>query len=162
LPVSKDVNKLYQLHYMAFPLGLAFAHLYKKNYMINIKNKLVRMTKAPKLIEIIIYLLIILLFGIFGYTAVHSNVGNKIIYEHLTSLISMFALLFIVILKNIQSGLLITLGVYSYEIYLIQWPLMYRYDFVYKYTAPFLGTMIYIGIFIIFGFCLNRIVKKII
>jgi len=147
---------------MAFPLGLAFAHLYKKNYMINIKNKLVRMTKAPKLIEIIIYLLIILLFGIFGYTAVHSNVGNKIIYEHLTSLISMFALLFIVILKNIQSGLLITLGVYSYEIYLIQWPLMYRYDFVYKYTAPFLGTMIYIGIFIIFGFCLNRIVKKII
>lgn len=85
--------------------------------------------------------------------------GGKLIAEQLTSLITVISLVFIFLLKNLQSNFLITLGKYSYEIYLIHWPLMYRYDFIYKHTPAFLGTLLYILVLIVIGFVLNKIVE---
>ena len=151
LPVSVDVLKLYKLHIIAFPLGMVFAclDLGKIGVKINNLNSLVR------------YAAIFLLFLLFAYTAINSGVGSKIMTEQLLSLVTMSSLILIFLIKNIQSEALITLGKYSYEIYLIQWPLMYRYDFIYKYTPPFLGTLIYILLFLLIGKFLNTLVKTI-
>ena len=151
LPVSVDVLKLYKLHIIAFPLGMVFAclDLGKIGVKINNLNSLVR------------YAAIFLLFLLFAYTAINSGVGSKIMTEQLLSLVTMSTLILIFLVKNIQSEALITLGKYSYEIYLIQWPFMYRYDFIYKYTPPFLGTLIYILLFLIIGKFLNTVVKTI-
>lgn len=148
LPVTKDVLKLYQLHYLAFPLGMVLARLnpYRLKTLVNVR-------------PYIRYFLLIIFLGLFGYLAIHSGVGEKLIPEQFTSLLSVLVLLVIVLIKDFQSNLLILLGKYSYEIYLIQWPVMYRFDFIYKYTPPFLGTILYIAIFIAIGFALNRIVK---
>ena len=47
-------------------------------------------------------------------------------------------------------------GIYSYEIYLLHWPLMYRFDFVYKILPPALATCLYLFIFIGLGMVLQR------
>ncbi len=154
LPVSKDVLKLYQLHYLSFPLGMAFAYLNEK--------KLGAMIKKLLPAAAIRYFLIGLLALVFGYTAIHSGVGKDVLTEQLTSVVTMLALVLIFLLKDVHSKLLIIFGTYSYEIYLIQWPLMYRHDFIYKYTPAFLGTLLYIAVFIIIGFILNRIVRLVI
>lgn len=142
LPVTVDVLKLYKLHFLAFPLGMAFAYISKVKVSVDIFSR---------------YFLIFLLSILFVYTAIHSGVGKNVITEQLISLVSMSALVLIFLLKNFQSNLLITLGKYSYEIYLIQWPLMYRFDFIYKHTPAFLGTLLYIGLFLVFGFVLKRV-----
>jgi len=36
---------------------------------------------------------------------------------------------------------------------------MYRHDFIYKYTPPFLGTLIYLGVLVLIGFSINKIMK---
>ncbi|OGC45548.1 hypothetical protein A2V49_01130 [candidate division WWE3 bacterium RBG_19FT_COMBO_34_6] len=162
LPFTKDVLKLYQLHYLAFPLGMVFANLDKGKIGVRINNKLLKISSNPIIIFFLRYFLIFLLFLFFCYTALNSGVGEKIMTEQLLSLCTVLSLVLILLIKDIQSGILVILGKYSYEIYLIQWPFMYRHDFIYKYTPPFLGTLIYIALFLIIGLILNRIVKFII
>ena len=152
LPVSSDVLKLYKLHYLAFPLGMLFAYF---------KDIVLKQLVALNRFLIVRYLLLISLSILVGYTAINSGVGDTLWTEQATSLVTVASLLLIFLIKPVQSKFLILLGVYSYEIYLIQWPLMYRFDFIYKYTPAFLGTLLYLGIFIIAGFVLNMVrVKK--
>ena len=162
LPVSVDVLKLYKLHSLAFPLGMAFAHLDRGKFGLRINNYLNRLSPNKLLISVVRYTLIFLLAGLFLYTSIHSNIGEGVVAEQMASLITMAALIIILLLKDFQSGFLITLGKYSYEIYLIQWPILYRYDFIYKFTPAFLGTILYILFFIFIGYILNKISKKII
>lgn len=159
LPVSRDVLKLYQLHYLAFPLGMGFAYIFATKPGLGGKEFLFRLLPTSGRTNFVRCVLIILLSFVFGYTAIHSGIGEKIIAEQLTSLITMSSGLLIVLLMNFHSDLLIFLGKYSYEIYLIQWPLMYRYDFIYKFVPAYLGTILYIAVFLIFGFILNRLTK---
>jgi peptidoglycan/LPS O-acetylase OafA/YrhL len=154
LPVDKDVLKLYKLHYLAFPLGMSWAIL------LNAKTKVTLIGKILKL-DAFRYFLMGFLIYLFGFTAVHSGVGEGLKNEQLISLITMFSLVLISFLKEFQSRFLVLLGVYSYEIYLLQWPLQYRYDFLYKYLPGSLATLLYLGVFIILGVVLNRLVKLI-
>ncbi|MDP2874363.1 MAG: acyltransferase [bacterium] len=149
LPVSRDVLKLYQLHYLAFPLGMSLAYIFSKKPVL----------PAFLRTDFVRYVLIILLACVFGYTAIHSGIGGKITTEHLISLVTMSSALLIVLLMNFQSDVLIVLGKYSYEIYLIQWPLMYRYDIIYKHTPAYLGTLLYLAVFLVIGFILHRLAK---
>jgi peptidoglycan/LPS O-acetylase OafA/YrhL len=161
LPVSKDVHKLYELHYLAFPLGMLFANFYKNKPVAALKENLLRLTLSPKLISFVSYVLILVFLFIFGYAAVHSGVGEKINIEQSISIISVAILVPAFLIKDVKSDFLILLGRFSYEIYLIQWPIMYRHDFIYKYTPAFLGTLFYIALFLSIGFVLNGITKTI-
>lgn len=159
LPVASDVLKLYQLHYIAFPLGMVFALLNRGKPVVALKEYLVIKFARPRIVSSINWALVILASIIVGYTAIHSGVGDKLIIEQSTSIITVVALVVIMLFKDIQSRFLILLGKYSYEIYLLHWPIMYRYDFIYKYFPAFLGTLLYIFIFIAFGFIFNRITR---
>src|SRR3989344_3395925 len=147
LPVDKDVLKLYKLHVLAFPLGMMFAILLGKWLKELTFGKL-------KILRII---LILIGVGLFGYTAIHSGVGESIGLEERGSLVSMFSLITLFLLVPWESRLLAILGIYSYEIYLIQWPLMLRYDFLYKYLPAGIATVAYLVLYVIIGFCLHKV-----
>jgi peptidoglycan/LPS O-acetylase OafA/YrhL len=159
LPVTKDVFKLYELHYLSFPLGMIFAYINKEKPFSKFRDYLVSVHLSSRAIYFILYSFIILLTGLFAYLSINSGVGEGIRIEQTASIFTVLSLVLIFLLKNVQSNFLILLGTYSYEIYLIQWPLLYRYDFIYKHTAPFLGTILYIFFFLFIGFILSKITK---
>lgn len=150
LPIDKDVLKLYQLHILAFPLGMGFAVLLEHISKVNWTSMIFQILKPA---------LIILLAFVVGYTAIHSGIGESLDKEQLISLVTVSALIGIVLLKNFQSRFLIILGIYSYEIYLIQWPLAYRYDFLYKFLPASVATLVYLGLYILLAIGLNKLVK---
>lgn len=150
--INVDVIKLYNLHYGAFPLGVAFANFYKTEYSKFFKNTVVY--------KLIYYFLIAGLLLMFGYYAIHSGVGDDPLKEQYISLFSVLILVSISILKTIQSKFLILLGTFSYEIYLIHWPIMSRHEFIYKYMDPYLATFLYLVFFILAGISMKYFTKK--
>ena len=150
LPVSPDVLNLYKLHTIAFPMGMLFAVYSSK--IVDIINNLKPLVR---------FLMILTLTYIFVYTAINSGVGKGSMTEQKLSLITTSALVLIFILKKFQSRFLILIGIYSYEIYLIQWPIMYRHDFLYKFLPASLATFAYILSFIFLAYLLKKIEKTI-
>lgn len=150
--VDKDVLKLYKLHYFAFPAGLGFAVLqnsrFKLTSLISGVNPILRL-----------FLIVPLVLSV-AYTAIHSGVGEEVKYEQFISLITMTSFLLIVLLKNIQFRLLMLFGIYSYEIYLIQWPILYRYDFLYKFFPAYIATFLYLGVFLGIGYLMKKLTRS--
>ena len=146
LPVDKDVLKLYKLHLLAFPLGMVFVSLL--GWFANFKPNYARYFKYP---------LIIILTILIGFSAINSHVGEGIIREQLSSLVTMFSLTGLVLVLPIQSRVLILLGIYSYEIYLIQWPLMQRFDLLYKNMPAAFATIAYLILYVIIGLALHKV-----
>lgn len=150
--VVKDVLKLYKLHYLAFPIGMAFAIL--QNSKFSLTSIIQGVNPYLRFISIILLVLSI------GYTAIHSGVGEEVKYEQFISLITMTSFILISLLRKTQSNFIILLGIYSYEIYLIQWPILYRYDFLYKYMPTYLATFIYLGVFLAIAYLMKKILKN--
>ena len=151
-----NVLHLYKVHTVAFPLGIFFAWL-----MTNInfdKFKIFWEKTKPLAREFIYYFSIIVLIAIFVYSVMDSAVGASANKEQLMSIISVLALTLIFILKKIDFKFLYLFGIYSYEIYLWHWPIMYRYDFIYKYLPAWLSTLLYLALFLFFGWGFQKIV----
>lgn len=146
LPINQDVLKLYKIHFLAFPLGILFAVIFR-----NIKFKLNKIVKI---------LLLTFSFLLFLYTAIHSGVGQSPDIEQNISLITTLCLIIIFSLSKFDFKLLTFFGIYSYEIYLIHWPILSRYNLLFGHLPPFLATVLYLMIFIILGYILQKIVKN--
>jgi len=160
LPVTKDLLKLYQLHILLFPLGMAFAWVNERKPGLRLQEVLLKFFHKSLLAGVARYLTVAGLLFVFGYTAVHSGVGKGVTAEQLSSIVTMLALIVAFLLKNVHSELLVIFGKYSYEIYLLHWPIVYRHDFIYKYLPASIGTLLYLALFVGIGFVLNRLVRK--
>jgi peptidoglycan/LPS O-acetylase OafA/YrhL len=68
----------------------------------------------------------------------------------------MLSIIIFFIIKKFDIKIFYILGLYSYEIYLLHWPIMYHYDFLYKYTPAWFATPLYIIIFLGLGFLLKK------
>jgi peptidoglycan/LPS O-acetylase OafA/YrhL len=164
LPVKEDTIKLYKLHVVAFPLGMLFAVLISHggNIFTNLKQFLLEKFHNFKPLKPMFKSIIkILLVFIFIYTAYHSGVGEKIRVEQTISIITMISIILIFISKKITFRLFEIFGIYSYEIYLLHWPLLSRYDFLYKNFEPFIATLLYLGLFLGLGYLIKHLVDKI-
>lgn len=153
LPVVADVFKLYKLHYFAFPIGMAFAFLQTSTFNIT--------SLIERIPSILRYLLAGVLVWVISYTAIHSGIGESLKAEQRISLVTMAATILLFILIPFKSKFLIWMGIFSYEIYLIQWPLLYRYDFIYRYLPAGVATILYFIVFIAMSFCIQKTVDKI-
>lgn len=145
LPIDHDLIKLYKLHSLAFPLGVSFALIIQK-----IKFSI------PLVFR---YFLLIICVMIFVYTAINSYVGQDAKLEQTVSLITFFSLVAIFVLSKINSKLLSVFGIFSYEIYLIHWPIVSRFDVFFALLPPFLATALYLVLFILLGFLIQKVVK---
>jgi peptidoglycan/LPS O-acetylase OafA/YrhL len=151
LPVDAGVLGSYQVHVYAFPLGaLCAALLYSRiRWIDKATNAFQTFFERRTSISYILRALCLSLFLVlFCYTSLHADIGKGPWLEQRMSLFTMFMVLGIFLLKPIQSRFLILVGVFSYEIYLFHWPLLYRYDFLYKYLPASLATFTSIGLFL--------------
>lgn len=151
------VNNLHYLHILAFPLGMIGGYLLsKENVIENIKAKMFNMNKFSY------YLLSLALIIIFYLSAYKfSGVGRGVWLEQIINIVAVLSLIVLFSIKKINFGLLSLFGLYSYEIYLVHWPIMYHYDIFYRYTTAWLATILYLILFVGLGFLLKKISGKI-
>lgn len=152
LPVTAGVQHLYQLHYLAFPLGIILAGLSSK-FSNFFNNKIFNSKRSPQQSRLIRYLLISISAALFFFSLRPEE--NKLIYQ-LLSLLSATSITAFFILTKLRFKLLEVFGNYSYEIYLLHWPLLYRYDFLYKFLPPAISTALYLAILLALGCLLQK------
>ena len=185
LPVTIDVLHLYQLHLLAFPLGIAFASLFFEPYYFNrftpdkIEASLYNLKKPAwikaaldkfkepnifrRTLKIInrptYYIILIALLIFIGYMAYNSGVDGILEKEQKLSLITMSAIILFFILKKFDIRLFHLFGLYAYEIYLVHWPLMSRYDLFFKWFPGWIAVILYLGLFLIIALIINKILN---
>lgn len=156
-----QVMPLYKIHLLAFPLGMLIASLAYEpnNFLISIFARARRWVRKLKALKLIGYwILVIALLALIGYTAYYSNIGGGF-KEELTSLITMSALVILFIIKKISFKLFYIFGIYSYEIYLLHWPILYRYEMFYRLMPAWLATTLYLILFLVLGLALKRVAE---
>ncbi len=152
LPIDPSVLSLYRLHFVSFPLGVFFGLVtYDKIFTIlrlDFKNILSGNNLK--------YILTLFFIVVFIFTSFNSGVDKGKLIEQTISLITMFSIIFLFIIKKIEFLFLNLYGMYSYEVYLIHWPLLSRYDLFYKYLPASLATLLYLGFFLVIGYLINK------
>ena len=154
-PINERVRDLYEEHFLAFPVGVALAAVSDGvgGLALKIKEKF----KSRRAWIVVRYLLLVVLFFGFLYL-VRGAVGGKWLAQIVSILSAIMALLFFILLK-LRVGLLELLGEYSYELYLLHWPLMYRYDFIFAAFPVGLGMALYIVYLLFFAYLLRKAVR---
>lgn len=159
-----DVMRLYQVHILAFPIGMLVAW-----FVTDHRNKLqifdtakkyfnARLPKKSMLMKEAVHAgaLAVLLLAI-GYSAVHSSVDAQPLLEQLSSLLTMFLIIILFIIKRFEIGLFMVFGLVSFEVYLLHWPLMSRYDVLYAHAPAWLATVTYFGVILLLGYVLHKL-----
>lgn len=164
LPVDEDVLDTYRLHVFAFPLGVFCAAVFCTE-ITRLKNGIKKLTDllsqpgyAPLLIRIACATILSL---VVAYTTIHANIGKEASLEQRTSLVTTMALIGIFILKPFEIRFLSLMGRYSYEMYLIHWPLLYRYDLFYSWLPGAIATWTSLLFFLGMSHLIQMISKQI-
>ncbi len=131
LPVDRDVLQLYQLHIWAFPLGVLLASITQNPLRLNFKTTTGNVGRV---------VLVVFLSLIVGHVALNAAVGQEVWREQGLSLLLALGVIGIFMLKPFTIGLFRLFGSYSYELYLLHWPLMYRFDLYYFWLPASLAT----------------------
>lgn len=139
-----SVIGLYKVHLIAFPLGvLAGGVLFEKKLWV-----------LPTWIR---WVLISCAVALVAYLSVHSGILESPLKTELISIVMTLCIIFAFVFKKIEFGALSILGLYSYEIYLIHWPIMYHYDFLFSWLPAGVATFAYLGVFIALGMGLKKL-----
>jgi len=153
--IDKDVVNLYKLHFAPFPLGVLFAILINDEKLMHFKIKVKELFfEGLKFFWIGVFA-----YG-FLYYSIHAGTDLSKTIEQIISLITMFCLIFLFIAKNVEVRLFSVFGIFSYEIYLIHWPILSRYDYFYKYLPAWIATLLYLGLFLGLGYLLHRLTRR--
>lgn len=183
LGVISQVKNLYQVHLLAFPLGIFSGWVYqersalyawfltateryrKKNKrLFSLFNKILEVSSVKRFRKNIItscrHLMMTILILVIAYTAIHSGVNNLDVVGTI-SIITTLAIFLLFVLKKFDFKLLSLFGLYSYEIYLLHWPILYRYDIFYKYLPAGTATALYLLLFLVLAWALHKLTNLI-
>ncbi|MFA5431812.1 MAG: acyltransferase [Candidatus Paceibacterota bacterium] len=155
-----QVRYFYETHYWAFPIGVLAGGILCNMQVIQGKfANFISKIKNGKLLKVfvnILYWLIILglLFAIIY--ASYSGMGRNINMERLVSTLVALTFVLLFLMKKIEIRLFSLLGIYSYEIYLLHWPILYRYDMFFKFLPAWLSMVLYLILFVILGWLLKK------
>lgn len=148
------VMHLYRVHIIAFPLGILAAWFVTKLPPAAVIAE--KWSRGWR--QIVRCLLIAGLLAVFAYVNVYSGIGASPQREELMSIIAVLAICLAFVFKRVEFRLLALFGIYSYEIYLWHWPLMYRYDIFYSWLPAWLATILYLALFIGIGFLGQKVI----
>ena len=158
----KEVLNLYKAHLIAFPAGICIAWLSTHSKIISGRINISRLKHVYNKFEKIIYPLALAGLLVFiGYFGIHSKVGAEINLEQSISLLTMTAIIILFLIKKYEYKILGLFGLYSYELYLLHWPIMSRYDIFYSYVPAWLATVLYLGLFIGLSWLLRKVTQYI-
>lgn len=151
LPVSQGVLSLYNLHFFAFPLGIILSVIFQ-SYESKIRTIMdsVYLRRSIFIFSVLIFL----------FFAQHQAVGKDPLLEQSVSLCMGFFVIIFFLFKKIQFRLLSIVGAFSYEIYLLHWPLLYRYDFLFQNMSPTLAIFLFGFLCSILAILLQYIVTR--
>lgn len=163
LPVTESVFRLYQLHLLAFPLGVAVASLFFESpvWLVTIFNKVktsnIFWNNLRIMKRVIYYAFLTVLLILIGYTAYYSGVGEGLWKEQLISLATMSTIIFLFILKKFEIKTFSIFGLYAYEVYLLHWPLVSRYDFFFKLFPGWLAMVLHLILILVLAWFLVKV-----
>ncbi len=163
---------LHQLHTNAFSLWILFAwFLSKKSTRIDTLLKFIKIWNIRW--KYIIFSLLIA-FVLFITTRIDilnwSFIGNYItqiwwntpvIMTQILSLLVLSIIVILFIFKTTQNRFLALFGIYSYELYLIHWPLLSRYDIFFHRFPAWIATILWLIVLLLISYWLQKILKKI-
>ena len=169
-PLDLGSNWLHRLHSVAFSIGIVMAWLLA--IKPNEKNKLVESIKnfrdnsnLPR------YLVILVMALIVAYVSQHTSakdwptvkaiLGENYLVEQLACVVIMMAFVVIFVLKKVESKFLAIYGAFSYEVYLIHWPLMGRYDVFFDYLPSWAAVIVWMVVFILVSMLLQKLVTPV-
>lgn len=139
------VGFLFSLHYIAFPLGILWAH-----YSSEVSTFLERQSKVFKIVVPIFLFSFIVITGIYG--------GVGTVYEQLVSNLTMLSLVLFFIMVPTHSRLVAFLAGYSFEIYLLHWPLMDRFDIFYSLrSSPWVWLLVWVVALVVISELFKRV-----
>jgi len=151
LPVTHGIASLYQLHLLTFPIGVAIAAVVFHTLQRNMETKWKNLVRTWILVGLTVFLL---------HMLSRSAVGGDWKQEEIVSIATALAFMSVFILNSFEFGLLSFFGKYSFEIYLIHWPLLYRYDLVYSHLPAGIATLSYLLLFIFLGYWYQKIIAR--
>lgn len=163
-------NWLHRLHTVAFSMGIILAWLLQvkegeKNRFIEYIKDFRDNSKDMKYIVIAIMFVIVFYVsqrtGAGSWPTLTSILGQGFFVEQLMSIVIMLAFTVIFILKKVDSKFLTMYGVYSYEVYLIHWPLMAKYDIFFVYLPAWAAVIAWLVVFILVSMLLQRLVTPV-
>jgi peptidoglycan/LPS O-acetylase OafA/YrhL len=173
LGFSEQNLKLYYLHSLAFPLGIMAALLYKNpefrgiikstKQTITLQFHRIQSKWQRIFVHNLLYALFIgLLITTIGYFAINSYVGKGLETELMISNLNMVLIIILFLVKKFEFRVFKLFGKYSYEIYLLHWPILYRYDLIYQHLPASLATLLYLALFIILAYLLQKLSVQIV
>ncbi|MGJ0315154.1 acyltransferase [Aliarcobacter cryaerophilus] len=163
-------NWLHRLHTVAFSMGIILAWLLQvkdgeKNRFIEYIKDFRDNSKDMKYIVIAIMFVIVFYVsqrtGAGSWPSLTAILGQGFFVEQLMSIVIMLAFTVIFILKKVDSKFLTMYGVYSYEVYLIHWPLMAKYDIFFVYLPAWAAVIAWLVVFILVSMLLQRLVTPV-
>ena len=148
LSLTAFVCPLFSLHYIAFPLGVLFAH-----YLPVIKTFFEKHSRVVKtIIPIVLFVFVVV-------TGIYSGVGT--FYEQYISNLTMIALVLFLFTIPFSSSTLTFLSAYSFEFYLLHWPLMNRFDIFFKIrSVPWLWLTLWIIVLIGIAELFKKVISR--
>ncbi len=165
-PLQLQANWLHRLHTHAFSLGILAAWLLARHGAL-LDARLAALRTRPAGIALTLLLLLAA-----GFMASHNTAADwprlaaalqaggfhdGFFIGQASSLLAMALLVAAFALKALDCRLLYLFGVYSYETYLLHWPLMARYDLFYAQLPAWLATLLYLLLFIALGWLLQKL-----
>ena len=153
-----QVIHLYRVHVIAFPLGMLMAWFFNASgTWTKLKAKF---TAAENKKTLVTLSASVLLIAAICYFAKNSGVGQLAIIEEVISIFTSLLFIALFLIKRIEIKALYWVGIFSYEIYMFHWPLMYRYDFLFKYLPASVALFLYLFVFIGLGYLLKLVIDK--
>ena len=165
-PLEMGDNWLHRLHTVAFSLGIVFAWLLFETK--DKENKLVVYLKEFRnKAKFTPYIVIALMLGVVVYMSLHTTanhwptltaiLGKGYFVDQFTSIVIMFAFIVIFSLKKFDNKFLSIYGLYSFEVYLIHWPLIGRYDIFFDIFPAWAAVIAWLITFIVVSWLLQKI-----
>ena len=166
-PLEMGDNWLHRLHTVAFSLGIIFAWLLfetkdKENKLVKTLKHFRNEAKVMPLVVIAVMLAVVVYMSLHTtsshWPTLTAILGKGFFVDQLTSIIIMFAFIVIFSLKKFDNKFLAIYGLYSFEVYLIHWPLIGRYDIFFNNILPdWAAVVAWIISFILISWVLQKI-----
>ncbi len=170
-PLEMGDNWLHRLHTVAFSLGIVFAWLLfetkdKENKLVTTLKKFRNESGGIARVLLIGAMLAVVVYMSLHTTANHwptltSLFGHGYFVDQFTSIVIMFAFIIIFSLKKLDNKFLAIFGLYSFEVYLIHWPLMARYDIYFDILPAWGAVIAWMITFILVSWVLQKITSRI-
>lgn len=153
LPVNHRVIELYNLHYLAFPAGIALFGISKKLSQYNDTRMLLKKSRTISIMIATLCLALVVILSKFILV-------DPILIQAINILATLMLVIFFEVIP-FNIAILNLFGIYSYEIYLLHWPILYRYDILYEITPAYLATITYLVLFLMMSWVIHKATFKI-